>query len=128
MTTELKRVLGLKDLVLLTIGAVIGSGIFIVPAVVLRQTNGSLTMSMLVWLVGGILSLLGALTYGELSATNPAAGGLYIFIRDSFGRLPAFLFGWTFFFVITSGTVAALAVAFTTYLKELVPLTDMMSN
>src|SRR5262245_55189413 len=76
--TTLERTLGLKDLVLLMIGTVIGSGIFIVPAVVLRQT-GSVTVAMLVWLGGGILSLLGALTYGELSAANPRAGGLYIF-------------------------------------------------
>lgn len=116
--TELKRVLGLKDLVLLTIGAVIGSGIFIVPAVVLQQTNGSLTMSTLVWLSAGILSLLGALTYGELSAMNPEAGGLYVYIRDGFGRMPAFLYGWTLFLVISSGSVATLSVAFSNYLGE----------
>src|SRR5687767_11480429 len=125
MTTELKRVLGLKDLVLLTIGAVIGSGIFIVPAVVLRQTNGSLTMSMLVWLIAGILSLLGALTYGELSATNPEAGGLYVYIRDGFGRMPAFLYGWTMFFVIGSGSVATLSVAFAGYLREFFTYGDL---
>src|ERR671916_75635 len=101
--TELKRVLGLKDLIFLTIGAVIGSGIFIVPAVVLRQTNGSLAMSTMVWLIAGILSLLGALTYGELSAMNPEAGGLYVYIRDGFGKFTSFLYGWTLFFVISSG-------------------------
>lgn len=117
---KLPRTLGFRDLLFIVIGSVIGSGIFRSPAEVLNQVDSFIVPALAVWLVGGLLSLLGALTYGELSATNPAAGGLYIFIRDSFGRLPAFLFGWTFFFVISSGTVAALAVAFTDYLKELV--------
>src|SRR6266851_1941411 len=120
--TTLPRTLGLKDLILLIIGTVIGSVIFIVPGVVLRQTNGSITVAMLVWLAGGILSLLGALTYGELSALNPKVGGLYIFIRDGFGSLPAFLYGWTLFFVISSGSVATLAVAFGNYLGTFVQL------
>src|SRR5438132_5353462 len=124
----LARTLGLKDLILLIIGTVIGSGIFIVPGVVLRQTNGSITVAMLVWLAGGILSLLGALTYGELSAMNPKVGGLYIFIRDGFGSLPAFLYGWTLFFVISSGSVATLAVAFSSYLGEIVPLSPMVAK
>jgi APA family basic amino acid/polyamine antiporter len=126
--TKLARTLGFRDLLFIVIGSVIGSGIFLSPGGVLNQVDAKIVPALLVWLVGGVLSLLGALTYGELSATNPAAGGLYIYIRDAFGRFPAFLFGWTFFTVITSGTVAALAVAFTTYLKELVPLTDTMSN
>ena len=126
--TTLTRTLGLKDLVLLIIGTVIGSGIFIVPGAVLRQTNGSITLAMLVWLAGGILSVLGALTYGELSAMNPKAGGLYIFIRDSFGSLPAFLYGWTLFFVISSGSVATLAVAFSSYLGEIISLTPLVAR
>src|SRR6266498_1628324 len=126
--TTLPRTLGLKDLILLIIGTVIGSGIFIVPGAVLRQTGGSITLAMLVWLAGGILSLLGALTYGELSAMNPKAGGLYIFIRDGFGSLPAFLYGWTLFFVISSGSVATLAVAFSSYLGEIVPLSPLIAR
>src|SRR5205807_1544554 len=126
--TTLARTLGLKDLILLIIGTVIGSGIFIVPGAVLRQTHGSITLAMLVWLVGGILSLLGALTYGELSAMNPKAGGLYIFIRDGFGRLPAFLYGWTLFFVISSGSMATLAVAFSSYLGQIVPLSPPLAK
>jgi len=126
--TTLPRTLGLKDLILLIIGTVIGSGIFIVPGVVLRQTNGSITVAMSVWLAGGILSLLGALTYGELSALNPKVGGLYIFIRDSFGSLPAFLYGWTLFLVISSGSVATLAVAFSSYLGEIIPLSPMIAK
>ncbi|MGQ0563053.1 MAG: APC family permease [Gemmatimonadota bacterium] len=122
MTRELKRVLGLRDLTLLTIGAVIGSGIFIIPAVVLRASGGDVVLSMLVWLLAGALSLLGALTYAELSAMQPEAGGLYVYIRDGFGRLVAFLYGWTLFFVISSGAVATLSVAFTAYLRQLVPV------
>src|SRR5215470_17160167 len=124
----LQRTLGLKDLVLLIIGTVIGSGIFIVPGAVLRQTSGSVMLAMLVWLAGGILSLLGALTYGELSARNPKAGGLYIFIRDGFGSVPAFLYGWTLFFVISSGSVATLAVAFSSYLGQLIPLSPLIAR
>src|SRR5437660_8154626 len=126
--STLERTLGLKDLTLLIIGTVIGSGIFIVPGAVLRQTNGSIALAMLIWLAGGILSLLGALTYGELSAMNPKAGGLYIFIRDGFGSLPAFLYGWTLFFVISSGSVATLAVAFSSYLGEIVPLSPLIAK
>src|SRR5205809_499596 len=126
--TTLERTLGLRDLVMLIVGGVIGSGIFIVPSAVLRQTNGSITLAMLVWLAGGILSLLGALTYGELAATNPKAGGLYIFIRDGFGSLPAFLYGWTLFFVISSGSVATLAVAFSAYLSEIIPLSPLTAK
>ncbi len=126
--TRLQRTLGLKDLIFLVIGTVIGSGIFIVPGAVLRQTSGSITLAMLVWFSGGVLSLLGALTYGELSAMNPKAGGLYIFIRDGFGRLPAFLYGWTLFFVISSGSAATLAVAFSSYLSEIVPLSPLVAK
>jgi len=122
MKAKLDKTLGLRDLTLLIIGAVIGSGIFTVPGSVFRQVGGSVTLALLVWLVGGVLSLLGALTYGELSATNPATGGLYVYVRDCFGRLPAFLYGWTLLLAVSSGANAALAVAFSTYLGELVPL------
>ena len=125
---SLPRTLGLRDLILLTIGSVIGSGIFLVPGAVLRQVGGFVVPAMLVWLVGGVLSLLGALTYGELGAMKPATGGLYVYIRDCFGRFPAFLFGWTLFFVISSGAVATLAVAFGAYLGELVPLTPPLEK
>lgn len=125
---NLPRTLGLRDLTLLTIGSVIGSGIFLVPGAVLRQVGGLIIPALLVWLVGGVLSLLGALTYGELGAMKPAAGGLYVYIRDCFGRLPAFLFGWTLFFVVSSGAVATLAVAFSSYLGEFLPLTPLLEK
>ena len=122
------RTLRFRDLLLLFIGSVIGSGIFLTPGLILRQLHGSVGYSLLVWLVGGVLSLLGALTYAELAAANPEAGGLYCFIRDGFGRIPAFLYGWCLFLVIASASVAALARAFTTYLAEIIPLTPMAST
>src|ERR1700680_263028 len=118
----LLRTLRLRDLFLLFIGSVIGSGIFLTPGLILRQLNGSVGFSLLVWIAGGTLSLLGALTYAELAATNPEAGGLYCFIRDGFGRVSAFLYGWCLFLVIASGSVAALARAFTEHLAEIIPL------
>ena len=125
---ELSRILGLRDLVFLIIGTVIGSGIFLVPGVILRQLGNSVRLAIAVWLAGGLLSLLGALTYGELSALKPDAGGLYIYIRDCFGAFASFLFGWTLFFVISSGSVATLAVAFSNYLAEFVPLNAWMAK
>src|SRR5271168_3191630 len=121
----LLRTLRLRDLYLLFIGSVIGSGIFLTPGLILRQLNGSVGFSLLVWIAGGTLSLLGALTYAELAATNPEAGGLYCFIRDGFGRIPAFLYGWCLFLVIASGSVAALARAFTEHLAEIIPLSAL---
>ena len=126
--TELLRTLTPRDLVLLIIGAVIGSGIFIVPGAVLRSVEGSVGVALLVWLSGGILSLLGALTYGELSARNPQAGGLYTYVHDGFGPLPAFLYGWTLFFVIGNGAIATLATAFSAYLSQIIPMSTQLSK
>lgn len=124
---NLLRTLRLRDLLLLFIGSVIGSGIFLTPGLILRQVHGSVGLSILVWIVGGVMSLLGALTYAELAAANPEAGGLYCYIRDGFGRLPAFLYGWCLFLVISSATIAALARAFSRYLVEIIPLTSTQS-
>ncbi|HXN98228.1 MAG TPA: amino acid permease, partial [Candidatus Acidoferrales bacterium] len=99
------------------------SGIYLVPGAIQRQVGGSVGLAMLVWVAGGLLSLVGALTYGELAAMKPEAGGLYVYIRDCFGRLPAFLYGWTLFLVIATGGIATLAVAFSAYLSDIVPLT-----
>src|SRR5271167_5132809 len=121
-THKLARSLSERDLLYLFVGSVIGSGIFLTPGVILRELGGSVGYSCLVWLLGGVLSLLGALTYAELAAANPEAGGLYCYIRDAFGRLPAFLYGWSLLLVIASGTIAALARAFTKYLQQIIPL------
>jgi APA family basic amino acid/polyamine antiporter len=118
----LDRTLNLRDLIFLIAGSVIGSGIFLVPGAILRQVNGSVGLALAVWVCGGLLSLLGALTYGELAAMNPAAGGLYVYIRDGFGRLPAFLYGWTLFLAIATGSIATLAAAFSAYMGQIIPL------
>ncbi len=119
---ELRRVLTLRDLVLIVVGVTIGSGIFTVPGAVLRQSGGDLGVALLVWLLGSVLVLLGALTFGELGAMLPDAGGSYAYVREAFGPLPAFLLGWTLFLAINTGGTATLAVAFANYLGELVPL------
>ena len=119
---QLRRILGLWDLVGMIIGTVIGSGIFLVPGAVLRAVGNSVPVALMVWLAGGVLSLLGALTCGELSAMKPQAGGLYVYIRECYGSFLGFLFGWTLFFVIGSGSIATLAVAFSSYLGEFVTL------
>ena len=128
MQQNLARTLSKNDLVLLLVGSVIGSGIFLVPGGVLQQSGGHVGLALSVWFFGGVLSLLGALTYGELGASDPAAGGIYVYIRDAFGRLPAFLYGWTLFFVIASGSLATLAVAFSRYLGQLVDVSPLMAR
>ena len=91
----------------------------------LRQSGGDLGVALLVWLAGSGLALLGALTFGELGAMLPDAGGSYVYVREAFGTLPAFLLGWTLFLAINTGSTATLAVAFANYLAELVPLTPL---
>src|SRR5438445_13221648 len=118
----LLRTLRFRDLLLLFIGSVIGSGIFRTPGPILRQVQGSVGLALLVWTVGGVLSLLGALTYAELAAANPEAGGLYCYIRDGFGRVSAFCYCWCLFLVIASGSVAALARVFSEYLAQILPI------
>jgi len=125
-TDTLARTLRERDLLYLFVGSVIGSGIFLTPGLILRQLGGSVGYSLLVWVFGGVLSLLGALTYAELAAANPEAGGLYCYIRDGFGRLSAFLYGWSLLFIIASATIAALAHAFTSYLGEIFPMSHAL--
>ena len=125
---SLRRTLRPRDLILIVVGTVIGSGIFLVPGPVLRQTGGDVRLALLVWVVAGVLSLLGALTYAEMGAAKPDAGGLYLYIRDTFGPLTAFLYGWTAFFVIASGSVATLAVAFTSYLQQFIGVSPTVSK
>jgi len=119
---SLARTLRLRDLIFIVVGTTIGSGIFLVPGAVLRDAGGDVGYALLVWVLGGALALLGALTYGELGAMLPEAGGAYVYVRDAFGALPAFLLGWTLFWVISTGSVATLAVAFAEYLRQFVAL------
>src|SRR5438094_9897993 len=118
MPAELRRVLTLRDLVLIVVGTTIGSGIFTVPGSVLRQSGGDLGVALVVWVVGSVLALLGALSFGELGAMMPDPGGSYVYVRAAFGALPAFLLGWTLFLAIPTGSTAPLAVAFAHYLGE----------
>jgi basic amino acid/polyamine antiporter, APA family len=126
---NLPRVLGLKDIIGILIGCVIGSGIFIVPAEVATQVSSPILM-LGVWLVGGVASFFGALAFSELGAAYPDAGGMYVYLRESFGSLIAFLFGWSLFLVIDSGAIATLAVAFSsnylTYFVAMSPWTQKL--
>ncbi len=117
---SLKRDLGLWTAVALVIGTVIGSGIFIVPNVMIRNV-GSPGMVFLVWIAGGLMSLSGALTYAELSAAMPGAGGEYVYLRAAYGPLWSFLYGWTQMWVAKSGSIATLATAFFLYVANFHP-------
>lgn len=119
---ELSRELGLFDTINLVVGTVIGSGIFLVPAEIARAVHTPAWM-LAVWVIGGVLTLLGALSLAELGAAMPDAGGIYTFITRAFGRLPGFLCGWMLFTVATSGSIATLGAAFPIYLGGFVPLT-----
>lgn len=121
MPAQLRRTLSLRDLIVIVVGTVIGSGIFLTPGAVVRSA-GSGGIALAAWFAGGVLSLLGALTFAELGAAKPESGGLYSYLRDAFGPLPAFLYGWTMFLVIGSGSLATLAAAFPRYAGVLVPL------
>src|SRR5438309_226235 len=117
---EFVKAMTLTDATMLVAGSMIGSGIFIVSASMSR-TLGSPFWLLLAWVVTGVITVLGALAYGELAAMFPRAGGQYVFLRESMGPLMGFLYGWTLFIVIQTGTIAAVAVAFGRYLGVLWP-------
>ena len=112
--------LGLLSSTMIVAGSMIGSGIFIVSADIARQV-GAPGWLLVVWLVTGLLTLMAALSYGELAAMMPKAGGQYVYLREAFGPLAGFLYGWTLFAVIQTGTIAAVAVGFARFLGVLVP-------
>jgi len=114
------KALTLTDATMLVAGSMIGSGIFIVSADIARTLPSPFWLLM-TWVVTGVMTLLGALAYGELAAMYPRAGGQYVFLRESMGPLMGFLYGWTLFLVIQTGTIAAVAVAFGRFLGVLVP-------
>ena len=114
------RGLGLLDSTMLVAGSMIGSGIFIVSSIIARQV-GSPGWLLVVWLVTGLLTLMAALSYGELAAMMPKAGGQYVYLREAFSPLWGFLYGWTLFLVIQTGTIAAVAVGFARYTGVLIP-------
>src|SRR5437899_2807266 len=117
---KLVRGLGLLDSTMLVAGSMIGSGIFIVSTIIARQV-GAPGWLLVVWIVSGVLTLMAALSYGELAAMMPKAGGQYVYLREAFSPLWGFLYGWTLFLVIQTGTIAAVAVGFARYMGVLVP-------
>ncbi|MBV9009309.1 MAG: amino acid permease [Verrucomicrobia bacterium] len=114
------RGLGLLDSTMLVAGSMIGSGIFIVSSIIGRQV-GAPGWLLVVWIITGVLTLIGALSYGELAAMMPKAGGQYVYLREGFSPLWGFLYGWTLFLVIQTGTIAAVAVGFARYMGVLIP-------
>jgi APA family basic amino acid/polyamine antiporter len=114
------RGLGLLDSTMLVAGSMIGSGIFIVSSIIGRQV-GAPGWLLVVWIITGALTLIGALSYGELAAMMPKAGGQYVYLREGFSPLWGFLYGWTLFLVIQTGTIAAVAVGFARYMGVLIP-------
>src|SRR5688572_19042992 len=114
MSQPLKKSIHLFGLTMIAAGACIGSGIFISPSDVASQlANGS--QILLVWLIGGVVTITGALTFGELAAKHPGTGGVYVYLREAYGDLVAFLYGWCILTVITSRAIAALCIAFARY-------------
>ena len=120
LDTEFTRGLGLYDSTMVVVGSMIGSGIFIVSADMAR-TVGSPGWLLIAWLVAGVLTITAALSYGELAAMMPRAGGQYVYLREAFSPIWGFLYGWTLFLVIQSGTIAAVAVGFARFSGVLVP-------
>lgn len=115
-----RRSFGLLDATMIVAGSMIGSGIFLVSADITRNV-GSAGWLILIWIITGILTLTAALSYGELSAMFPQAGGQYVYLREAFNRLTGFLFGWSFFTVIQAGSIAAVGVAFAKFSAYIFP-------
>ena len=122
---QLPRKLGLLDATFIVIGIVIGSGIFLLPNVIARSLPSGRAI-IAVWVVSGILSFFGALAYAELGAMMPATGGQYVYLREAFGPVCAFVCGWVFVLAVTSGGIAFLAVGFSIYLDQFIPLSPVM--
>ena len=115
-----KRELGLLDGTMLVVGSMIGSGIFIVSSDIARQV-GSAGWLTSIWLISGLITMIAAVSYGELSAMFPKAGGQYVYLSEAYGKLIAFLYGWSFFAVIQTGTIAAVGVGFSKFAAYLFP-------
>ncbi len=124
---ELPRRLTLLDAASVVIGSVIGGGIFLVPSVIARHLPSAQSI-LLVWLLAGIVSFFGALAFAELGAMMPATGGQYVFLREAYGPLCAFLCAWTLFLVTMAAQIASLAIGFSIYAAQLFPLTPLWSK
>src|SRR5579872_795700 len=108
-TAKLPRALGLRHAIAIVVGTIIGSGIFLVPKEMM-QAVGSAKVVYLAWIVGGMLSIFGALTYAELGALKPQAGGEYVYVRDAYGPLPGFLYAWTWFVIAKPASIATITI------------------
>jgi basic amino acid/polyamine antiporter, APA family len=117
---EFRRALGLFDSIMIVAGIMVGSGIFIVSAEITRQV-GSAGWLLVAWVITGVLTVAGALSYGELAAMMPQAGGMYVYLREAFSPLLGFLYGWTLLTVIQTGTIAAVAIAFARFSGAIFP-------
>jgi APA family basic amino acid/polyamine antiporter len=115
-----KQSIGLLDATMVVAGSMIGSGIFIVSSEISRNVGGS-GLLLLMWILAGAITIIAAMSYGELSAMFPKAGGMYVYLREAFGPLVGFLYGWTFFSIIQTGTIAAVGVAFAKFASYLIP-------
>src|SRR6188474_1248111 len=120
LDTEFRRGLGLYDSTMVVAGSMIGSGIFIVSAAMARQL-GSPGWLLVAWVVTGVLTIAAALSYGELAGMMPRAGGQYVYLREAYSPLWGFLYGWTLFLIIQTGTIAAVSVGFARYFGALLP-------
>src|SRR5688572_11495128 len=118
--TSFKPTLGLFDSTMIVAGSMIGSGIFIVSADMLKDV-GSAGWLIAAWLIAGLMTLIAAVSYGELSGMFPKAGGQYVYLKEAYNPLIGFLFGWSFFAVIQTGTIAAVAVAFAKFAAYIFP-------
>src|SRR5215471_19333629 len=121
---ELARDLKVSHATAIVVGTIIGSGIFLVPSEMM-QAVGSSGLVYLAWIVGGIFSLAGAITYAELGAMRPFAGGEYVYVRDGWGALGGFLYAWTYFMVAKPGSMATIATGFVRILSNLGPLQSL---
>jgi len=124
---HLPRKLGLIDATLIVVGVVIGSGIFLLPSLIARNVP-SPTQIMAIWVVTGVISLIGAFAYAELGAMMPATGGQYVFLREAYGPACAFLSAWVFVFAAVPGAIAFLSRGFSIYLGQFIPLTPLRGN
>jgi APA family basic amino acid/polyamine antiporter len=113
--------LGVFSGTMMVVGGIIGSGVFLNPAIVAQRVR-SVGLTLMVWVLGGVIALIGAQVYAELGARRPVAGGGYVYLRDAYGRLPAFLYAWTLLLVIATGAIAAVAVTFASYTTTLLGL------
>src|SRR5258705_11725448 len=119
-TSSFKQSLGLFDSTMIVAGSMIGSGIFIVSADITRNV-GSAGWLIVVWLITGFMTITAAVSYGELSGMFPKAGGQYVYLKEAFNPLIAFLYGWSYFAVIQTGTIAAVGVAFAKFMAYIAP-------